>query len=339
MLLDFAVVQGRALADVLIQRVKKAQNYLAEGAEWPSDAERAEFEAAYRDLAQFMQPVTAETLRATTNSAARFWWQRFFGASPATWFSRRLYCLVLLCAAAIVIDHVLAPTAATPAAGAAATRGAAATANVAWAATFEALMPFLYGLLGALVYLLRSAHAYIANRTFDLYRTPEYYNRMILGFLSGGVMLLFMTKNSGSGISSANVGMNTIAFLVGYNTDYLFQTIERVANAVFPQPGTSGAKGAVPGMAKLDIPNPQVKPGTASNGSVVLTGTAQEGGVQVALTADPRIKLAASSVSVGQGSTTANFTFTVAPDAMAGSQLTITATANGTSASGSVTVA
>jgi hypothetical protein len=45
-----------------------------------------------------------------------------------------------------------------------------------------------------------------------------------------------------------------------------------------------------------------------------------------------------SSVSVSKGSTTANFTFTVLPTATTGMQLTSTAGANGTPASGSVTV-
>src|ERR1039457_5247241 len=120
--------------------------------------------------------------------------------------------------------------------------------------------------------------------------------------------------------------------------DYLFQTIERVAGAIFPKVKQDVQAGA-PGIAKVDIPNPKVNAGASGNGTVVLTGIAPEGGIPVALAATPEIKLTSSSVSVSKGSTTANLTFTVLPTATAGTQLTITAAANGTSASGSVTVA
>jgi hypothetical protein len=36
-------------------------------------------------------------------------------------------------------------------------------------------------------------------------------------------------------ISKNGVGPNTVSFLAGYDADYLFQTIERVASAVFPK--------------------------------------------------------------------------------------------------------
>ena len=316
-LLDFAVSQGCRISDALILRIKKAQNFLAEGASWPKDEDRADFEAAYRDLAQFMQPITAATLRATQDKEGKNWWLRFWRASPAKWFSRRLYCLVLLCAAGIVADQ----TNLTP--------KALGTVS-AYQSILTSIMPFLYGLLGALVYLLKSANSYIADRTFDLYHVPEYYNRMVLGLVSGGVILIFRMQT--------DVPQNVIAFLVGYNTDYLFQTIERVANAIFPKVGKPDRHTPAPGVAKVDIPNPSVKAGASGNGAVVLTGAAPTGGVPVALTAPAGITFAASSVSVNQGSTTANFTFTVAKDVAAGTHLNIIATANGTTASGTITV-
>lgn len=323
-LLDFAIAQGRRVADTLILRIKKAQAYLGETAPWPADPDRADFEAAYRDLAQFMLPITAATLRATRdehgpNSWLRFW-LRFWRSSDAKWFSRRLYGWVILCAGAIVADEVHSKVGGRD--------------PFSLFVILTNLMPFLYGLLGALVYLLRSAHTYIADRTFDLYRAPEYYNRMVLGFVSGGVVLVFVKSTE---VGPTAIGPNAVSFLVGYNTDYLFQTIERIADAVFPKAGSSDGKAGPPGIAKVDIPNPNIKAGASGNGSVVLTAAAPGGGVPVTLAAPSDIMLA-SSVSVSQGATTANFTFTVSPGATAGSQFPITATANGTSASGSVTV-
>src|SRR6266853_3777638 len=106
-LLDYAIAQGRPVADVLIERIKKAQNYLADSAPWPSDAERADFETAYRDLAQFMQPITAATLSATQDRPGKNIWQIFFGASPAKRFSRRLYLLVMLCVTVMIASRIV----------------------------------------------------------------------------------------------------------------------------------------------------------------------------------------------------------------------------------------
>jgi hypothetical protein len=316
-LLDYAIAQGRALADALIERIKKAQNYLADSAPWPSDAERADFETAYRDLAQFMQPITAATLRATQDRPGKNLWQSFFGASPAKRFSRRLYLLVILCVALMIASRIVV------------------SYNPKVKDFGDPALPFMYGLLGSLVFLLRTCDTYLAGRTFDLYQAPTYYNRMLLGLVSGGVILLFVKAEDL--VKSGGVGLNAVSFLVGYNTDYLFQTIERVAGAIFSKVKKEDPA-APPGIAKVDIPNPNVKAGASGNGTVVLTGAAPDSGIPVALAAAAEIKLASSSVSVSKGSTTANFTFTVLPTAAAGTQLTITAAANGTSASGSVTV-
>jgi hypothetical protein len=67
-LLDFAVSQGRPLPDELIEKIKSAQNFLTDGAMWPSDKERSAFEKTYRDLAQLVKPITAATLRDTADS-------------------------------------------------------------------------------------------------------------------------------------------------------------------------------------------------------------------------------------------------------------------------------
>jgi hypothetical protein len=34
-LLDYAIAQGRPVADALVERIKKAQNYFADSAPWP----------------------------------------------------------------------------------------------------------------------------------------------------------------------------------------------------------------------------------------------------------------------------------------------------------------
>src|SRR5260370_40694150 len=92
-----------------------------------------------------------------------------------------------------------------------------------------------------------SAHNYISERSFDLKRTAASYNRMLLGFVSGGVVLLFVDPKS------FNVSDGAVAFIVGYNTDYLFAALELVEGAVFPKAGGTGSSQASAGIGKLAI--------------------------------------------------------------------------------------
>ena len=354
LLLEFAVSQGRVLEASLILRIKKSQGFLSDGVLWPSDQDRSDFEAAYRDLAQAMKPVTAATLRATLDAPWR--------PSPARRFSKRLYVWVFVCAAFIIADQVLtivnppppaagaqpaapqpptppatgaqapavpapgAPAAGAPAPGAAATQK---TRGEVARDVSHAFLPFVFGLVGALTFLLRSAHTYIAERTFDLNRRPEYYNRMVLGFLGGGIALLFVP-------STATVGQNAVSFLVGYNTDYLFQMIERVAQAVFPKESKAEAAAAV--LAGISLERDTLGGGDAGNATISVSSVAPAGGLLITLTADDGIELQAKTVKIPEGANSASFTFKVSPSKIAGTKLHITAMQDSSSMTATVTV-
>ncbi len=99
------------------------------------------------------------------------------------------------------------------------------------------LTPFTYGAMGACVYLLRSLHKYIIERTFDRRRRPEYVNRVLLGSVSGGAMVLLIdqvTTDTGDVIEFSSA---VLGFLAGYNIDLLFSAIERISEALLPKVG------------------------------------------------------------------------------------------------------
>jgi hypothetical protein len=332
-LLEFAVETGRNVDDAIVDRMKKAQSYFKTTDQAPTDADRAEFEKTYRDLAKAMSPVNIQTLRATADGrpgVARGRLSRvvFPRSSDAKVFSKQLWVWVVLCALAIVFTGVISQIYVPD--------EESASSGMSWFIAFaKPLLPFVHGLLGALTYLMRSAHNYIAERSFDLQRTPEYYNRMLLGFVSGGVVLLFVDPKS------FNVSDGAVAFIVGYNTDYLFAALERVAGAVFPKAVGTGSSQASAGTGKLSISkitvsNGELQPGGQGTGTISLTGPAPSDGLLVALSSDGTITIP-KTVTVPAGTNSAQFAYSV-PATSAEGAVSITATASGSSASASIRI-
>jgi hypothetical protein len=182
-----------------------------------------QFEIAYYRLALVLSPITARSLRDTADTG--HWW--ILQVSPALRFARSLWIFTLAFATAAILSEV-----------AAIRYGPAMEGIVDWRNTImqfsQIIMPYAYGGLGACVYLLRSAHKYIAERSFDLHRKPEYFNRIFLGAIGGGTIILFVDQDLQQGIK---LSATALGFLAGYSTDFLFSTIERVIGALLPKVG------------------------------------------------------------------------------------------------------
>jgi len=121
------------------------------------------------------------------------------------------------------------------------------------------LTPFMYGAFGASVFLLRQAETQLRERTFDPRRLPEFRNRLVLGTLSGGVIVLLY---SSGGVAETNVKITEAAlgFIGGYSIDLLFSLLDRVVDALKPQeksstcPPRTPAKSAAPKYSKEEAP-------------------------------------------------------------------------------------
>jgi len=191
------------------------------------------FEQAYYRLAIATHPVTAETLRNTRYAAgagathAEFLVGRWRNAAPAQRFTWKLWLWTIGFAVFVLLTE----------------------AGINWLGGFgdlsgrwkvlrdllQALQPWAYGGLGACAFLLRSGHYYIYARSFDLRRTPEYYNRILLGALSGGAIILFADYLSSQEDNVTHIGTTALGFIAGYSSDFLFNTIERIITAIFPK--------------------------------------------------------------------------------------------------------
>jgi hypothetical protein len=196
------------------------------------------FEQAYYRLAIATSPVTAETLRNTRyvagadgalalgpDSQSQFWqWVR--GYSPAQRFTRLLWAITIIVAVIVAVTEWR-----INALGMIADADAVKVQKDLW----QWIQPWAYGALGSCAYLLRSGHRYFYARSFDLRRTPEYFNRILLGAISGGAIILFADYLVSQDDTFTHIGTTALGFVAGYSTDFLFNTVERIVTALFPK--------------------------------------------------------------------------------------------------------
>ena len=253
MLLEYAVATGKGIDNRLVAAIKTAEQFLLETA-LPAAEARTTFEQSYRELAQVMAPVTAATLRATSDECGR---QAFLIArsprSEAKIWSRKLWLTTALFAVVVlfaenylaILNQFYARDENT---------GDAFLFWYKFGLVLQSIVPFAYGGLGAATYLLRSAHEYLYTRTFDQNRIPEYYNRMLLGLIAGGAIQLFVTQVADNAGGIVKISAAALAFLAGYNCDFLFSAIERVSSAILPKVGLESVqRSAAPTITGLSV--------------------------------------------------------------------------------------
>lgn len=212
-----------------------------------SAAQWIEFELAYHRLSVFAAPITAQTLRDTRLPREGSSFLMFlFGPSPAQRFTWWLWIAALVFAGLVVGTQWGMRR-----------FGPVFDGDVDWPNTslqlLEILTPYFYGGLGACVYLLRSAHQYIYQRSFDLQRRSEYFNRILLGTLGGGAIMLFVDRVTDDSGEVVTLSSAALGFLAGYSTDFLFSAIERVIHAILPKVGLDSVQRSRPAPPVMAI--------------------------------------------------------------------------------------
>jgi len=107
------------------------------------------------------------------------------------------------------------------------------------------IAPFAYGAFGATIRLLRVTERRLHDRSFDPRRLPEHRNRLVLGTLSGGAIVMLY---SSGGIGETDVKITEIAlgFLAGYSIDLLFSILDGLVNLfTFSSPKEASSKSNV----------------------------------------------------------------------------------------------
>jgi hypothetical protein len=243
-LLDFAVGSGFKTADdhpISKEIISVITEACDKGDRMPPP-DWTRFELAYYDLTVAMSPITVETLRDTegtsrtakgSNERKDPVWQRIgdviLGYSPAQRFTRGLWVAAIAFMLFVMYSGIKLQLMAQ------AKDGADDRLYRDWRTFLELLSPWAYGGLGSCVFLLRSAHTYIYRRTFDIRRKPEYLNRILLGMIAGGAIILFADQFTNEDGAVLQLSSTALGFLAGYSTDFLFNTIERIITAIFPK--------------------------------------------------------------------------------------------------------
>jgi hypothetical protein len=99
-----------------------------------------------------------------------------------------------------------------------------AEASFALQAIQQFLLPFLYGLLGTLIFVLRSLGSEFKQITYTASMNYGYRLRVIIGALSGVAVAWFLQTKSISALA--------LAFLAGYSVEVLFSAMDRLVKAL-----------------------------------------------------------------------------------------------------------
>ena len=215
------------------------------------------FDRAYKNLSAVMKPVTASSLKATSFEYAKptkniFGRERVLPEGIA--FSRLLWMLATLILIFIVSEEIFKSNV---------DKNLLAERAVSDPISFflknvllglTAIEPFLYGALGAITYLLKSCHVYINLRQFNLLKKSEYFNRIFIGLIAGGTIMLFSEVIIEDPKYEELTGA-ALAFLVGYSSDFFFTILDRLISAITPKIGSDGSqKQSARPVKPVDIP-------------------------------------------------------------------------------------
>lgn len=97
------------------------------------------------------------------------------------------------------------------------------------------ILPLLYGLLGACVYILRTLASQIRARTYSESSNIDFRIRLYLGTLGGIVSAWFLTPEAADGLFKS-LSPFALAFLAGYSIELVFAAMDRIISAFTKPP-------------------------------------------------------------------------------------------------------
>ncbi len=111
------------------------------------------------------------------------------------------------------------------------------------------LLPLLYGLLGAFIYVLRELLKEIKHLTYSFDSEIRYRLRLTLGALGGMIIGWFLRAEESTALAS--MSPMALAFLMGYNVEVLFSIMDKIIDNI-----RKTAEQAPPQSAVQSAPQP-----------------------------------------------------------------------------------
>jgi hypothetical protein len=113
------------------------------------------------------------------------------------------------------------------------------------------LLPFILGLLGACTQVLRSIAKRIGEQSMNPTLLPMYYIRVLLGFIIGTIIGLFMLPSAASSTANpfsflTSLPLLTAAFIAGYGAEVLFTILDKFVNDLRSYISGNTSKDAAP---------------------------------------------------------------------------------------------
>jgi len=248
-LLEFAAERGKLEPPELATEVKQLKKVLFYTNPDTLDLDvlckaEADLERLYATLSDLVAPVTLLTLRTTSQNyqVERPWWKAFFlgsGSVGRNFFRKLAWIAVLLVSLIFFREYVKL-----------------ATELDLGNKFLQFVDPFLYGALGALVYLYKGLTEHYINRTLNPKKLSTNWLRIFMGSLSGGIIVhLFAEFIDISDISSAgasgDAALMALGFLAGYSVEFFYQVLDKLIRTITPKAGGGASEqGAVSGTPK-----------------------------------------------------------------------------------------
>jgi hypothetical protein len=225
-LLEFAVESGKLEPPELAVEVKKLKQIFFYtpiedlNIEEICQAE-AKLEQYYTKIAQLISPVSLLTLRATNENykIARPWWKTFFLGSGSVGrnFFRQLFWVAIVLISIMFLRQYMT----------------IAEENK-HSEFLKFIDPFLYGALGALIYLYKSLTERYINRTLHPKELYTQWLRLFMGALVGGLLVNLLDIIPNNQIVNNAVSAIVVGFLAGYSVEFFYNTLDKAINAITP---------------------------------------------------------------------------------------------------------
>jgi len=178
----------------------------------------AKLERLYAALTELVSPVTVLTLRTTSDAYAVYrpgWKAVFLGSSTVGRnFFRQLFWVAMLLIGLICFRKLTMGGSADP---------------------LNFIDPFLYGALGALVYLYKNLTDLYTKRTLHPKKLATNWLRLFMGALTGALIVNLFMPFFEQGIAGMDVPHVAIGFLAGYSVEFFYQALDKIINLMTPQ--------------------------------------------------------------------------------------------------------